>query len=79
MVRLELEEIFKMKYSYTPEQKGALDNLIALLKEDMKEKSETSQVALVEGYHRFCWQLVHASQVMGQEKWGNLIERFLWL
>ena len=79
MVRLELADDFKMKYRYTREQKGALDDLIALLKEDVREKSEASEVAVIEGYHRLCWELVHASQVVVQEKWGSPIERFLWL
>lgn len=79
MVRKEVGHGFKMTFSYTTSQREALCDLIDRLKLDAANRTEESEMDVVAAYHRFCWLLVHAPEKQSQRKWGNPIERFLWL
>ncbi|KAI9459613.1 hypothetical protein HD554DRAFT_2176883 [Boletus coccyginus] len=79
VVRKELGHEFNMPFVYTSRQKGCLEVLVEHLRQDAREGTEASGMEVLSAYRAFCWTLVHSLERESQQKWGNPIQRFLWL
>ena len=79
MVRLETGHQSKLRYKYTALQKDRLDILVKYLHKDVQRKSKESETEAIGAYQAFCWSIVFSPGERSQKRWGNPIQRFIWL
>lgn len=79
IIRKRLGHQLEMQFVLTATQKESLVLLVEFLKRDVDQQTEVSAAEAMTAYHGFAWSLVYSPDYKSQKRWGNPIERFIWL